>query len=171
MLALDMSLVSIGDALMYNDPVENPDILEQIREHAPRESVGIWSHFWIGKADDASRTTWMSPSTSSSRLGTWKIYCKYRWSDENNSLKTGMTLSSENGPIGSPKQKPDVVIQTQKNLVKSRVRLTKRLQILWVSKRHQNRFRTPMVEAFSWQRCYRNWRWGHHLSPTSLLKS
>ena len=39
MLALNNKQEPIGDALMYNDPVEDPDILEQIRQYAARESA------------------------------------------------------------------------------------------------------------------------------------
>ena len=39
MLALNNEFEPIGDALMYNDPVENPDVLEQISPACSKESA------------------------------------------------------------------------------------------------------------------------------------
>ena len=89
MLALNNEFEPIGDALMYNDPVENPDILEQIREHAPRESAAHGATSGLAKLMTLQELPGCHRVLHQADWVLGKFIGKYRWSDENNSLKTG----------------------------------------------------------------------------------
>ncbi len=89
MLALNNEFEPIGDALMYNDPVENPDILEQIREHAPRESAAHGATSGLAKLMTLQELPGCHRVLHQADWVLGKFIGEYRWSDENNSLKTG----------------------------------------------------------------------------------
>ena len=89
MLALNNKFEPIGDALMYNDPVENPDILEQIREHAPRESAAHGATSGLAKLMTLQELPGCHRVLHQADWVLGKFIGEYRWSDENNSLKTG----------------------------------------------------------------------------------
>ena len=89
MLALNNEFEPIGDALMYNDPVENPDILEQIRQHAPRESAAHGATSGLAKLMTLQELPGCHRVLHQADWVLGKFIGKYRWSDENNSLKTG----------------------------------------------------------------------------------
>ncbi|MGB1834781.1 MAG: FGGY-family carbohydrate kinase [bacterium] len=89
MLALNNEFEPIGDALMYNDPVENPDILEQIREHAPRESAAHGATSGLAKLMTLQVLPGCHRVLHQADWVLGKFIGEYRWSDENNSLKTG----------------------------------------------------------------------------------
>ena len=89
MLALNNEFEPIGDALMYNDPVESPDILEQIREHAPRESAAHGATSGLAKLMTLQELPGCHRVLHQADWVLGKFIGEYRWSDENNSLKTG----------------------------------------------------------------------------------
>ncbi len=89
MLALNNKFEPIGDALMYNDPVENPDILEQIREHAPRESAAHGATSGLAKLMTLQELPGCHRVLHQADWVLGKFIGEYRLSDENNSLKTG----------------------------------------------------------------------------------
>ena len=89
MLALNNEFEPIGDALMYNDPVENPDVLEQIRQHAPRESAAHGATSGLAKLMTLQELSGCHRVLHQADWVLGKFIGEYRWSDENNSLKTG----------------------------------------------------------------------------------
>ena len=88
-LALNNEFEPIGDALMYNDPVENPDVLEQIRQHAPRESAAHGATSGLAKLMTLQELSGCHRVLHQADWVLGKFIGEYRWSDENNSLKTG----------------------------------------------------------------------------------
>ena len=89
MLALNNEFEPIGDALMYNDPVENPDVFEQIRQHAPRESAAHGATSGLAKLMTLQELSGCQRVLHQADWVLGKFIGEYRWSDENNSLKTG----------------------------------------------------------------------------------
>ncbi len=89
MLALNNEFEPIGDALMYNDQVENPDVLEQIRQHAPRESAAHGATSGLAKLMTLQELSGCHRVLHQADWVLGKFIGEYRWSDENNSLKTG----------------------------------------------------------------------------------
>ena len=89
MLALNNEFEPIGDALMYNDPVENPDVFEQIRQHAPRESAAHGATSGLAKLMTLQELSGCHRVLHQADWVLGKFIGEYRWSDENNSLKTG----------------------------------------------------------------------------------
>ena len=89
MLALNNEFEPIGDALMYNDPEENPDVLEQIRQHAPRESAAHGATSGLAKLMTLQELPGCHRVLHQADWVLGKFIGEYRWSDENNSLKTG----------------------------------------------------------------------------------
>ena len=89
MLVLNNKFEPIGDALMYNDPVEDPDVLEQIRKHAPRESAAHGATSGLAKLMKLQELNGCHRALHQADWVLGKFVGEYRWSDENNSLKTG----------------------------------------------------------------------------------
>ena len=89
MLALNNKQEPIGDALMYNDPVEDPDILEQIRQYAARESAAHGATSGLAKLMKLQELDGCHRALHQADWALGKFIGEYRWSDENNSLKTG----------------------------------------------------------------------------------
>ena len=89
MLALNNKFEPICDALMYNDPVQDPDILEQIRNHAPRDSAAHGATSGLAKLMKLQELHGCHRALHQADWVLGKFIGEYRWSDENNSLKTG----------------------------------------------------------------------------------
>ena len=89
MLALNSEQEPIGDALMYNDPVEDPHVLEQIRQYAPRESAAHGATSGLAKLMKLQEFHGCHRVLHQADWVLGKFIGEYRWSDENNSLKTG----------------------------------------------------------------------------------
>ena len=89
MLALNNKFEPIGDALMYNDPVEDPVILKQIRQYAARESAAHGATSGLAKLMKLQELNGCHRALHQADWVLGKFIGEYRWSDENNSLKTG----------------------------------------------------------------------------------
>ena len=89
MLALNNKFEPIGDALMYNDPVEDPVILKQIRQYAARESAAHGATSGLAKLMKLQELNGCHRALHQADWELGKFIGEYRWSDENNSLKTG----------------------------------------------------------------------------------
>ena len=89
MLALNNKFEPICDALMYNDPVQDLDILEQIRNHAPRDSAAHGATSGLAKLMKLQELHGCHRALHQADWVLGKFIGEYRWSDENNSLKTG----------------------------------------------------------------------------------
>ena len=87
MLALNNEFEPIGDALMYNDPVENPDVLEQIRQHAPRESAAHGATSGLAKLMTLQELPGCDRVLHQADWVLGKFIGEYRWSDENNLVR------------------------------------------------------------------------------------
>ncbi len=97
-LAIDAEGEPLGDALMYNDPVAEPDILSTIAALAPRESA---AH---GATSGLAKVLFLEARLRPTRLlhqADWiagRLSGRFDLSDANNALKTGYDPVAERWP-------------------------------------------------------------------------
>lgn len=89
MLALDDQNQPLGDALMYNDPVQDAQILEEIAREAPQESAAHGATSGLAKAMYLQQLAGCQRLLHQADWAMGKLLDDYRFSDENNALKTG----------------------------------------------------------------------------------
>lgn len=88
LLAVDRNDVPMGDALMYNDPCTDPELLKTIARHAPKDSAAHGASSGLARALQLAQTTQVDKILHQADWISFRLSGRCV-SDENNALKTG----------------------------------------------------------------------------------
>jgi sugar (pentulose or hexulose) kinase len=98
LMALNNNFEPLGDAMMYNDPSGDADALEQIRQRAPRQSAAHGATSGLAKLMVLQEISGCYRVLHQADWVMGKLLGEYRWSDQNNSLKTGYDSIAKEWP-------------------------------------------------------------------------
>jgi sugar (pentulose or hexulose) kinase len=97
-LALGSSSRPTGSVLMYNEPCPASEIVSRIARHAPAGSAAAGANSGLARAVYLSREQGVEAVVHQADWILMMLGCTARVSDENNALKTGYDLASEQWP-------------------------------------------------------------------------
>lgn len=89
MLPVNASGQPLAEALMYNDPVTDPDLLDAIAREAPKESAAHGATSGLAKLLQLQGTPDVHKVLHQADWAAGRLMGDFRFSDENNALKTG----------------------------------------------------------------------------------
>ncbi len=97
-LSLDASNEATGSVLMYNEPCPDAEIVNHISKHAPPSATAIGPNSGLARAIYLSRERSVDAVVHQADWILMKLGCPGRPSDENNALKSGFDLGSQDWP-------------------------------------------------------------------------